>query len=194
MLVSRNMLWRGVDGLIDGIVNLSAFRVAMARRLRGRRSQNGEVGTYAWALVAGVVVVLGAVALRLLTMRDFLLSLGYDRWVLPVLLALPVVGAIVIWIGAAAHEASASIVRAASAGGDADATAAVPPITPAAQFARWAALITFFSSSWSRSGLWWTFDPAVAGWQNAMQVPWIPGWGISFTIGIDGIWLSSSFC
>jgi NADH-quinone oxidoreductase subunit M len=120
-------------------------------------------------------------------MRDFLLSLGYDRWVLPVLLALPVVGAIIIWVGAAAQEASASIVRAASAGGDADATAGVPPITPAAQFARWAALITFVLEFVVSAGLWWTFDPAVAGWQNAIKVPWIPGWGISFSIGIDGL-------
>jgi NADH-quinone oxidoreductase subunit L len=63
MVVSRNVLWRGIDGMIDGVVNLSA---AIWRWIgsAGSALQNGEVGTYAWALVAGVVVVLGAVALR----------------------------------------------------------------------------------------------------------------------------------
>ncbi len=63
VVVSRNVLWRGVDGLIDGTVNLSA---AVWRWLgsAGSALQNGEVGTYAWALIAGVVAVLSAVALR----------------------------------------------------------------------------------------------------------------------------------
>jgi hypothetical protein len=57
------VLWRGLDGLIDGTVNLSA---AVWRWLGsvGSALQNGEVGTYAWALIAGVVAVLSAVALR----------------------------------------------------------------------------------------------------------------------------------
>jgi NADH-quinone oxidoreductase subunit L len=60
---SRNILWRGVDGLIDGLVNLSA---AVWRWIgsAGSALENGEVGTYAWALVAGVIVVLSAVAFR----------------------------------------------------------------------------------------------------------------------------------
>ncbi len=63
MVVSRNVLWRGIDGFIDGIVNLSG---AVWRWMgsAGSALQNGEVGTYAWALIAGVVAVLGAVALR----------------------------------------------------------------------------------------------------------------------------------
>jgi len=63
MVLSRNVLWRGLDGLIDGLVNLAG---AMWRWIgaAGSALQNGEIGTYAWALIAGVVVVLGAVALR----------------------------------------------------------------------------------------------------------------------------------
>src|ERR1051325_9148174 len=34
--------------------------------------------------------------------------------------------------------------------------------------------------------LWWLFQPA-GGIQFAARVPWIPAWGISYTIGIDGI-------
>ena len=36
-------------------------------------------------------------------------------------------------------------------------------------------------------GLWWAYEPGVAGFQLATSVPWIPGWGVSYAIGIDGI-------
>jgi NADH-quinone oxidoreductase subunit M len=34
--------------------------------------------------------------------------------------------------------------------------------------------------------LWWTFQPA-AGMQCVLDVPWIPAWGIRYTVGVDGI-------
>ena len=34
--------------------------------------------------------------------------------------------------------------------------------------------------------LWWTFQP-VAGMQCVLNLPWIPAWGISYTVGVDGI-------
>jgi NADH-quinone oxidoreductase subunit M len=34
--------------------------------------------------------------------------------------------------------------------------------------------------------LWWTFQPA-AGMQCLLDVPWIPAWGIHYTVGVDGI-------
>ncbi len=34
--------------------------------------------------------------------------------------------------------------------------------------------------------LWWTFQPA-AGMQFVVNAPWIPGWGINYTVGVDGI-------
>jgi NADH-quinone oxidoreductase subunit L len=59
--LSRSVLWRGMDdGLIDGVlVNGSAF---LMRGLGwvGARLQSGQVGTYAWVLVIGVLAVLGA--------------------------------------------------------------------------------------------------------------------------------------
>jgi NADH-quinone oxidoreductase subunit L len=61
--LARDVLWQGVDALIDGIVNLTA-RIWVWLGGFGSALQNGEVGSYAWALVAGVVLVLGAVALR----------------------------------------------------------------------------------------------------------------------------------
>ncbi len=61
--LSRNVLWRGLDGLIDGIVNLSAHLWRWVGAA-GSALQTGEVGAYAWALVVGAVIMLGAVALR----------------------------------------------------------------------------------------------------------------------------------
>src|SRR5213075_1851563 len=34
--------------------------------------------------------------------------------------------------------------------------------------------------------LWWTFQPA-AGMQFVLDAPWIPFWGIRYTVGVDGI-------
>src|SRR5216117_2526513 len=34
--------------------------------------------------------------------------------------------------------------------------------------------------------LWWTFAPA-DGMQCILDVPWIPSWGIRYTVGVDGI-------
>lgn len=63
--LSRSVLWKGMDaGLIDGLfVNGSAY---LARGIGwvGSRLQTGQVGTYAWVLIIGVVAVLGAFSLR----------------------------------------------------------------------------------------------------------------------------------
>jgi NADH-quinone oxidoreductase subunit L len=60
---ARNVLWLGVDGLIDGLVNLSA---AVSRWVgaAGSALESGQVGTYAWALVLGVIAVLGIASVR----------------------------------------------------------------------------------------------------------------------------------
>jgi NADH-quinone oxidoreductase subunit L len=63
--ISRNVLWRGIDaGLIDGLLVNGSSALARAFGWAGSRLQTGTVGTYAWVLVAGVLVVLGAVTLR----------------------------------------------------------------------------------------------------------------------------------
>jgi NADH-quinone oxidoreductase subunit M len=36
-------------------------------------------------------------------------------------------------------------------------------------------------------GLWWGFDPSQGGMQLVSSAPWIPRWGISYQVGIDGI-------
>jgi NADH-quinone oxidoreductase subunit M len=36
-------------------------------------------------------------------------------------------------------------------------------------------------------GLWWAFDPDQGAMQLVSSAPWIPRWGISYRVGIDGI-------
>jgi NADH-quinone oxidoreductase subunit M len=36
-------------------------------------------------------------------------------------------------------------------------------------------------------GLWWAFDPTQGGMQLVSSAPWIPRWGISYRVGLDGI-------
>ncbi|MFZ5625371.1 MAG: complex I subunit 4 family protein [Gemmatimonadota bacterium] len=35
-------------------------------------------------------------------------------------------------------------------------------------------------------GLWWAFDPSQGGLQMLVTAPWLPQWGISYRVGIDG--------
>ncbi|NIP17101.1 MAG: hypothetical protein GWM87_02270, partial [Xanthomonadales bacterium] len=35
--------------------------------------------------------------------------------------------------------------------------------------------------------LFWTFEIGWVDWQNYVSVPWIPDWGISYALGVDGI-------
>ena len=62
---SRVVLWKGVDvGLIDGLfVNGSAL-LMRAVGWMGSQLQSGQVGTYAWVLLIGVITLLGAFTLR----------------------------------------------------------------------------------------------------------------------------------
>ena len=58
---SKYILWKGVDvGIIDGLfVNGSAL-LARALGWIGSQLQSGQIGTYAWVLVLGVIALLGA--------------------------------------------------------------------------------------------------------------------------------------
>jgi NADH-quinone oxidoreductase subunit M len=107
-------------------------------------------------------------------MNDFLRSTGYANWILPALLIIPAVGALVIWI----HGAFAK--RAESAVEDEVASGAV-------RVPRLIALLTFAAEFIVSLGLWWTLNPNAQGWSSLVDRPWIPSWGIRFTIGVDGI-------
>jgi NADH-quinone oxidoreductase subunit M len=99
-------------------------------------------------------------------MQAFLASIGYNSWVLPALLIIPVAGALpLLLMGQRSGEATEDSNRSARL------------------IAFGVLVLEFFVSI----GLWWSFDPSSAGWQAAIDVPWIPQWGVRFTLGVDGI-------
>jgi NADH-quinone oxidoreductase subunit L len=63
--LSRAVLWKGIDrGIIDGLfVNGSAWFMRGLGAV-GSWIQSGQVGAYAWAIVVGVLLVLGAFTFR----------------------------------------------------------------------------------------------------------------------------------
>ena len=126
-------------------------------------------------------------------MNGFLASIGYDRWILPALLGIPIVGALLILLqGALGGRAGGA--RQAAPEESAAARAAVHPRTAVDEIAtgvagpaRTLALLTFLVEFIVSLGLWWAFDPPDARWQFAVDIPWIPSWGVRFAIGIDGM-------
>ena len=106
-------------------------------------------------------------------MNEFLAFLGYDRWILPVLLALPTVGALAILV--------------ASGGRAPGTTADDDVVTGRVRVPRAIAFVTLLLEFIISAGLWWTFDPANEAWQGRFRTPWIPSWGVTFDVGIDGI-------
>jgi NADH-quinone oxidoreductase subunit L len=63
--VSRRLLWRVTDSwLIDGLIVNGSAKVASGFGKLGSYLQTGSVSTYAWAIVLGVLVVLGAFTFR----------------------------------------------------------------------------------------------------------------------------------
>jgi NADH-quinone oxidoreductase subunit M len=107
-------------------------------------------------------------------MREYLNSIGYMSWVLPALLAIPVLGAALVWLTPTPRR------RGVTPGSD-------EIVASIAGGPRWIALLTMLVEFVVSLGLWWTFDPAVSGWQAGYDRPWIPTWGVRFTLGIDGI-------
>ncbi|MDP9204181.1 MAG: NADH-quinone oxidoreductase subunit M [Gemmatimonadota bacterium] len=100
-------------------------------------------------------------------MANLLESIGYNSWVLPALLLIPLVGALVILL---------LPVRDPARTGGAESPAA-------RQLAFWFFVLEFIVSL----GLWWSFNPSDTGWQASIDTAWIPTWGVRFTLGIDGI-------
>ena len=100
-------------------------------------------------------------------MESFLGSIGYNTWVLPALLIIPLVGAMVVML---------LPVRTTETGNGGESSAA-------RQVAFWFFILEFLVSA----GLWWSYNPADHGWQASIDKGWIPSWGVRFTLGIDGI-------
>jgi NADH-quinone oxidoreductase subunit M len=102
-------------------------------------------------------------------MREFLLSVGYDRWILPALLVIPLIGALLVLLGGRRDEGEDEVQ------------------SGAARRSRTVATILFAIEFVLSVGLWWAFDPSGSGWQQRVDVAWIPSWGARFTVGLDGI-------
>jgi NADH-quinone oxidoreductase subunit M len=102
-------------------------------------------------------------------MRDFLLSIGYDEWILPTLLFFPVIGAILTWLHGIYEY------RAGHAGRNYEA------------FARWLPFGIFVIEFVLSLGMWWAYDPTGPAFQFTRTWSWIPDWGVSMSLGIDGI-------
>ena len=100
-------------------------------------------------------------------MTAFLSSINYNAWIVPVLLLLPLFGAAGLW----AHAL----------------LTAKDPADKRWREVRVLAFAFFMAEAILSLGLWWSIDPAVAGWQAAVDLPWIPVWGVRFSVGLDGI-------
>src|SRR5919202_1288018 len=96
-------------------------------------------------------------------MAAFLSSVRYDAWILPALIAIPAVGALLVLALARGDELAKR------------------------RSARAIALVVFLLEFVLSAGLWWSYDPGVAGWQAVVRAPWIPSWGTQFYVGLDGI-------
>ena len=57
---SKKLLWKGIDaGLIDGLLVNGSAALARGFAWIGSRIETGAVGTYAWVLVVGALIVIG---------------------------------------------------------------------------------------------------------------------------------------
>ena len=105
-------------------------------------------------------------------MNEFLTSIGYTHWMLPVLLVVPTLGAIAIWLQGLPGGAARRRRRGRGHGHDA---AHDRPRHVRRRVRDLARSLVVLRSRGRR----------VAG--RCSSIPWIPSWGIRFTLGIDGI-------
>jgi NADH-quinone oxidoreductase subunit M len=99
-------------------------------------------------------------------MTTFLDGIGYNGWILPALLALPLLGALLLFAQGMTQKQ----------GGDA-----------AMRSARTLALWVFLAEAVLSLGLWWSVDVTSVDWQALVDASWIPQWGARFTVGVDGV-------
>jgi NADH-quinone oxidoreductase subunit M len=63
----------------------------------------------------------------------------------------------------------------------------VPVLLGPESSAKWTALVVTMLELLLSLGLWWALDPGRGTLQLVSNTPWIPEWGISYRVGIDGI-------
>ncbi|HYD54385.1 MAG TPA: NADH-quinone oxidoreductase subunit M [Gemmatimonadaceae bacterium] len=109
-------------------------------------------------------------------MHAFLTTIGYERWILPVLLGLPLLGAAVVWFAGRDSRPRTPLVE------PEDEVASGRVAGPRA-----IALAVFALELLLSLGLWWSYDPSNADWHARVRAPWIPAWGVTFDVGVDGM-------
>ncbi len=118
-------------------------------------------------------------------MNALLASVGYMRWVLPALLAIPILGALIIWVRGAMALGAPGMSTAPA--GDHSASGDDEVLDGRVAFPRLVALVAFSLEFVVSLGLWWGFDPTNTRWQAVFDHPWVRNWGIEFAVGVDGI-------
>jgi NADH-quinone oxidoreductase subunit M len=116
-------------------------------------------------------------------MSAYLSSIGYERWVLPALLLIPLVGALLISLGSLFG-------RRRETGVAVEEGVVVADQWKEGGVARVVSLLTFLVLFAVALGLWWSYSPeaSTATATHALfDRGWIPDWGIRFTLGVDGI-------
>jgi NADH-quinone oxidoreductase subunit M len=101
---------------------------------------------------------------------QFLDGIGYNGWILPALLGLPLLGALMLVLQGSMMKAGAT-----------------PDSEEAMRSSRSLALWIFVLEAVISLGLWWSVDPISPDWQARVDLAWIPQWGARFTVGVDGI-------
>jgi NADH-quinone oxidoreductase subunit M len=109
-------------------------------------------------------------------MRESLISLGVQHWLLPALLLWPLVGAALVWlVGRDRRPQAADTALPADAlgGGGPD--------------ARTLTLSVLLVEAVLGLMAWGAFDPSAAGWQLRVDLPWLPDLGARLSLAVDGI-------
>jgi NADH-quinone oxidoreductase subunit M len=53
--------------------------------------------------------------------------------------------------------------------------------------ARYLAMVVTLLELVVSAGLWWAYDPSTSAMQFGVDAPWLPQWGIRYSLGLDGI-------
>lgn len=104
-------------------------------------------------------------------MREVLLSLGVDRWVLPALFAWPLVAAVLVRLLGRDIARDEGGAEAPSGGPD----------------ARTLTLGALVIEALLALALWGIFSPAKRGWQARFDAPWLTDIGATISLGVDGL-------
>lgn len=104
-------------------------------------------------------------------MREQLVSLGVDHWLLPAMLIWPIAAAVLVRLGGTDISRD-------------DAGAGVPSGGPDARILT---AIALGVEALLSVLLWAVFDPEQRGWQAVIDLQWLPDPGATLSLGVDGI-------